>query len=57
MLEGAAASPATSTLDEALALVSAPGDSLPIIGAFVDPQLEPRLQAARRGRRAGVATT
>ena len=57
MLEGAAASPATSTLDEALALVR-PGDAL-IIGAFVDPQLEPRLQAARRelGRRAGVATT
>ena len=36
----------------------APGDAL-VIGAFVDPALEPRLQAARRelGRRAGVATT
>lgn len=46
-----------STLDEALALVQ-PGDVL-LIGAFVDPALQPELQAARLalGRRLGVATT
>ena len=57
VLEGAAPSPGTVPLDEALALVR-PGDAL-IIGAFVDPVLEPRLRAARGelGRRAGVATT
>ena len=46
-----------SSIDEALALL-VPGDAL-VIGAFVDPALEPQLQAARRvlGDRAGVATT
>ena len=45
------------SIDQALALLR-PGDAL-IIGAFVDPALEPQLQTARRalGRRAGVATT
>jgi len=45
------------TIDEALGLLR-PGDAL-IIGAFVDPAIEPQLQAARQvlGRRAGVATT
>jgi glucose-6-phosphate isomerase len=57
VLTGDAAPPDTVTLDEALALLR-DGDAL-VIGAFVDPALEPRLQAARRalGRRAGVATT
>ncbi len=45
------------TLDQALSLVR-PGDALAIC-AFVDPVIEPELQAARLalGRRAGVATT
>lgn len=48
---------AETPLDEALALLR-PGDAL-VIGAFVDPALEPQLQRARRvlGDRAGVATT
>ncbi len=57
---GATAAPATNdtvSIDAALALLRA-GDAL-VIGAFVDPALEPRLQAVRHvlGRRAGVATT
>ncbi len=57
VLDDGAPSPATVALADALALVR-PGDAL-IIGAFVDPALEPRLQVARRelGRRCGVATT
>lgn len=49
--------PATVPLGDALALLGA-GDAL-VIGAFVDPALTPRLEAARAalGRRAGVATT
>ncbi len=57
VLEGGAPSPPTAPLADALALVR-PGDAL-IVGAFVDPALEPRLQRARLelGRRGGVATT
>ena len=57
MLEGGAPSAPTVSLDEVLALL-VPGDAL-VIGAFVDPAAEPRLQAARRvlAERAGVATT
>ena len=49
--------PGTVSVNEALALLR-DGDAL-VIGAFVDPALEPQLQAARLalGRRAGVATT
>lgn len=45
------------SIDQALALLR-PGDALAIC-AFVDPAIEPELQAARLalGRRAGVATT
>ena len=57
LLEDPGEPPAETSLDEALAMLR-PGDAL-IIGAFVDPLLEPQLQAARLalGRRAGVATT
>ena len=57
VLEGGAPSAPTVSLDEVLALL-VPGDAL-VIGAFVDPAAEPRLQAARRvlAERAGVATT
>lgn len=50
-------SPAPVPLDDALATLRT-GDAL-IITAFVDPELEPRLQRARAalGRRCGVATT
>ncbi len=46
-----------SPLEDSLALLR-PGDAL-VIGAFVDPAIEPQLQKARRvlGDRAGVATT
>lgn len=56
-LEGGSAEPATVPLAQALELLR-DGDAL-VIGAFVDPALEPRLQAARRalGDRCGVATT
>lgn len=57
LLEGGGPTPATTSLDDALGMLR-DGDAL-VIGAFVDPALEPQLQAARRalGRRAGVATT
>ncbi|CAN5656148.1 hypothetical protein BH10ACT3_BH10ACT3_09500 [soil metagenome] len=57
LLERPGTPPPVNSLDDALALLKA-GDAL-IIGAFVDPALEPELQAARLalGRRAGVATT
>lgn len=49
--------PVTSDVEQALALLR-PGDAL-VLAAFVDPALEPELQASRRvlGDRAGVATT
>ncbi|MGB6058656.1 MAG: hypothetical protein WBF71_10360 [Microthrixaceae bacterium] len=46
-----------TSVDDALSMLR-PGDAL-VIGAFVDPALEPQLQKARRvlGDRAGVPTT
>jgi len=57
LLDDPGEGPELTSLDDALALLR-PGDAL-VIGAFVDPALEPQLQAARSalGRRAGVATT
>ena len=54
---GSTATVEVGSVDEALALLR-PGDALAIC-AFVDPAIEPELQAARAalGRRAGVATT
>ncbi len=58
LLSGDAAAPAgESTLTEAVAALT-PGDAL-VIAAFVDPALQPELDAARRAlsARAGVAAT